>query len=133
MSITKDGLEANGTAVEANGHAVRETTTNGESTAPLAAPSKPKPSLDTASVDNTAEFSGDVDTNNNIPTMAVIEKVADLPVLDKDGKSRPFKSLYSGSMVAKRVLVIFVRHFFCGVSSLEDLTIQALLAKITSS
>jgi hypothetical protein len=82
----------------------------------------PKISLDTSSTvtnnaaDPTAEFVGDVDTDNTIPSQALLRKVADFPVLDQDGKSRPFKSLYSGPMVARRVLVIFVRHFFCGVS-----------------
>lgn len=80
----------------------------------------PKTSIDTSfnGVDPSAEFIGDVDTNNDIPSQEVLRKVESMIVLDKDGKTRPFKSLYSGPNVARRVLVIFIRHFFCGVSFL---------------
>ncbi|PQE21053.1 fmHP protein [Rutstroemia sp. NJR-2017a WRK4] len=76
----------------------------------------PKPSIDTThhAVDNTVEFAGDVNTNNEIPTQEVLSKVESMLVLDKDGKTRPFKTLYSGPNVARRVLIIFIRHFFCG-------------------
>jgi hypothetical protein len=43
--------------------------------------------------------------------------VGDLLVLDAKGQSRPFKGLYQGEGVAPRQLIIFVRHFFCGVST----------------
>lgn len=85
----------------------------------------PKVSLDTeaisrsCSADPIAEFVGDVDTNNLIPSLELLRKVQDFSVLDKDGKSRPFKSVYSGPNVPRRVLVIFVRHFFCGVGVLS--------------
>ena len=46
-----------------------------------------------------------------LPTRKQIGAVAALPVLDADHKSIPFKSLYEGK---NRVLIIFVRHFFCG-------------------
>lgn len=69
------------------------------------------------SVDKMADFTGEVDTNDLIPSPEVLSRIASLPVLDKDGKSRSFRSLYSGPDVATRVLVIFVRHFFCGVSN----------------
>ncbi|KAI9812862.1 MAG: hypothetical protein M1827_004380 [Pycnora praestabilis] len=57
---------------------------------------------------------GDLDVTNNIPTQADLDKVANLPVLDVNGASRPFQSLYSGDKEAKRILILFVRHFFCG-------------------
>lgn len=82
----------------------------------------PKDSLDTitpppmaSDADPSADFTGDVDTNNTIPTLNDLRRVENLTVLDEDGKARPFKSLYSGPNIARRVLVIFVRHFFCGV------------------
>lgn len=62
------------------------------------------------------DFEGDVKVSSKLPTVADLQKVADLPVLDADGQSQPFKNLYSGSKAAQRVLLIFVRHFFCGVS-----------------
>ncbi|QSZ33377.1 hypothetical protein DSL72_002965 [Monilinia vaccinii-corymbosi] len=60
------------------------------------------------------EFVGDVGTNNELPSQEMLKKVEGMIVLDRDGKTRPFKSLYSGPNVARRVLVIFIRHFFCG-------------------
>jgi hypothetical protein len=119
MSVTKDPVEGNDAAVKSNGQLPKEIQSNW--TTKTQTP-PPKISLDTSStmtnngVDHTAEFIGDVDTDNTIPSQALLHKVADFPVLDQDGKSRPFKNLYSGPMVASRVLVIFVRHFFCGVS-----------------
>lgn len=67
---------------------------------------------------NPIDFDGEVETNNGIPSMRVLRSIEDYPVLDPAGKTRPFKSLYSGHNVARRVLIIFVRHFFCGVSFL---------------
>jgi len=70
-----------------------------------------------STVDPTFEFPGEVNTANDIPSQEVLKRVENFTVLDKDGKSASFKSLYSGPNTARRVLVIFVRHFFCGVSS----------------
>jgi hypothetical protein len=64
------------------------------------------------------EFAGNVDVNDDLPTERDLERVGDLLILDSKGQSRPFKELYAGEGVASRQLVIFVRHFFCGVSSL---------------
>jgi hypothetical protein len=57
------------------------------------------------------EFEGMVDVKKDL------QKVADLLVLDAQGQSRPFKELYDAPHVASRQLIIFIRHFFCGVSS----------------
>lgn len=65
---------------------------------------------------NPLDFAGDVQTNNSLPTPETLRKLEQYTVLDESGKSRPFKSLYTGPNVARRVLIIFVRHFFCGVS-----------------
>jgi hypothetical protein len=64
---------------------------------------------------NPTDFSGSVRTDNKLPPHDTILKTADLPVLDREGKSHPFKSLYENHK--GRTLVIFVRHFFCGVGS----------------
>jgi hypothetical protein len=118
MSFTKDTIEGDDAAVTSNAQPAKEIQSNGNAKSQIP---PPKTSLDTSSTvtnntaDPTAEFVGDVDTDNTIPSQALLRKVADFQVLDQDGKSRPFKSLYSGPMVARRVLVIFVRHFFCGV------------------
>ncbi|TDZ25827.1 Thioredoxin-like protein AAED1 [Colletotrichum orbiculare MAFF 240422] len=86
-------------------------------------------------VDNTkpADFDGEVATNNDLPTPQVLKKIENYVVLDQHGKSHTFKSLYTGRNVARRVLIIFVRHFFCGncqefLRSLsESITPDALL------
>jgi hypothetical protein len=51
-----------------------------------------------------------------LPPPTDLEKAAGLEVLDMNGKPHSFESLYSGPDVASRVLVILVRHVFCGVS-----------------
>ena len=66
---------------------------------------------------NPIDFQGTVDSNNEIPSPETLRKIEDYVLLDRDGKSHTFKSLYTGKHVARRVLIIFVRHFFCGVST----------------
>ena len=73
----------------------------------------------------TAEFKGDISTTNVLPSKVILDTAADLPVLDSNGNSVPFKSLYWPKTVVehelgKRVLVIFIRHFFCGVSRCNE-------------
>lgn len=65
---------------------------------------------------NPLDFEGSVASTNDLPSPSTLRKIENYVVLDRDGKSHPFKSLYTGKHVARRVLVIFVRHFFCGVS-----------------
>ncbi|KAK3956989.1 AhpC/TSA antioxidant enzyme-domain-containing protein [Pseudoneurospora amorphoporcata] len=60
------------------------------------------------------DFQGSVDSNNDLPSLATIKKIENYHVLDRHGKSHTFRSLYTGKHVARRVLIIFVRHFFCG-------------------
>ncbi|KAI9823773.1 MAG: hypothetical protein M1832_002330 [Thelocarpon impressellum] len=86
-----------------------------QDSAPPANPLKKSPKHRSPQDDATAtDFAGDVGVNNDLPTKAELDSVADLVVLAADGSSRPFRSLHSGEGVAKRVLVVFVRHFFCG-------------------
>lgn len=79
------------------------------------------------------DFEGELETNNDLPSYKTLKKIENYVVLDRDGKTHPFKSLYTGSNVARRVLIIFVRHFFCGncqdfLRSLsEAITPEALL------
>lgn len=68
-----------------------------------------------AGIDESADFTGDVNTDNEIPSQAVLKKIEDYSVLDRDGRTVPFRSLYAGPNTARRVLIIFIRHFFCGV------------------
>lgn len=134
MSITQDPISAepaaaNGAATAPAVKPAHETTQSIATTtltaepAPVQAESQTKPpkaSLDTTSVsssmDPTDDFTGDVETDNTLPSKEMLKRVENVIVLDKDGKGVPFKSVYTGPNVPRRVLVIFIRHFFCGVS-----------------
>ena len=65
---------------------------------------------------NPLEFEGEVDSNHDLPTPETIRNIDNHIVLDRDGKSHTFRSLYTGRHTARRVLIIFIRHFYCGVS-----------------
>lgn len=78
----------------------------------------PRPSVQTDLDDDVyqADFQGEVVTNDELPSAETIRRIENYIVLDRHGKTHTFRSLYTGRSVARRVLVIFVRHFFCGVS-----------------
>jgi hypothetical protein len=83
--------------------------TNGHSTAQpaVAAQIDPKTELD---------FEGNVAVNDTLPTAAELEALKDVLLFSADGSSRTFGSLLDGTNSKNRQLVLFVRHFFCGVS-----------------
>jgi hypothetical protein len=60
----------------------------------------------------------DVEVSSELPSKAMLDEAAGLPIIDAEGKEMLFKNLYTHSypLEKKRVMVIFVRHFFCGVS-----------------
>ncbi|KAG6064314.1 hypothetical protein E4U32_000338 [Claviceps aff. humidiphila group G2b] len=60
------------------------------------------------------DFDGNVGTDDEIPSKETIAKVAEYRLQDKHGNLTPFKDLYRGSDQKRRVLVIFIRHFYCG-------------------
>ncbi|MCJ1381832.1 hypothetical protein MMC17_004943 [Xylographa soralifera] len=60
------------------------------------------------------DFDGSLKVSQNLPTPAELAKVAELPLLTVQNESIPFKSLYAGEREGRRVMVIFMRHFFCG-------------------
>lgn len=66
------------------------------------------------------DFDGELLTNNELPSAEVQKMIENYIVLDRHGKSKTFKSLYMGENKARRVLVIFIRHFFCGVCLLTS-------------
>ncbi|KAL8418139.1 hypothetical protein RB594_001669 [Gaeumannomyces avenae] len=78
------------------------------------APTSQKPGKDGIDEINPHDFSGEVQSNNDLPSAATLHKIENYTVLDRHGKSHTFRSLYTGRNVARRVLLIFVRHFFCG-------------------
>lgn len=77
----------------------------------------PKASSDGEDDDvNPPDFQGSVLSNDDLPSPETIRRIGEYAVLDRYGKTHTFKSLYTGRNVARRVLIIFVRHFYCGVS-----------------
>ena len=78
----------------------------------------PRPSVQTDFDDDVIQedFQGEVVTNDELPSAETIRRIENYIVLDRHGKTHTFRSLYTGRSVARRVLIIFVRHFFCGVS-----------------
>ena len=98
-----------------------------EATTPPFSPSSQTPVLEKEQ----EEFEGTLHVNNSIPNDKDLARVADLLVLDAQGQSRPFKELYKAPGVAPRQLIIFIRHFFCGVSALQSPTHPPRLAVLT--
>ncbi|KAG8169084.1 hypothetical protein KVR01_001833 [Diaporthe batatas] len=76
----------------------------------------PRPSVQTEFDDDVVQedFHGEVVTNDELPSAETIRRIENYIVLDRHGKTHTFRSLYTGRSVARRVLIIFVRHFFCG-------------------
>lgn len=72
--------------------------------------------------DPTGDFSGDIQVSKKLPSKADLEKAANLPVLDVSGKPHAFKTLLPSADKLNRVLIIFIRHFFCGVSASFSIT-----------
>ena len=88
------------------------------------APAKPvDPSTQPASKPEgpTGEFTGSIKVSQKAPSKSDLAKVAELPLLNSKNESIPFKSLYTSSTNPEtRILIIFIRHFFCGVSVLSS-------------
>jgi hypothetical protein len=60
------------------------------------------------------EFPND-QVNDDLPTPEAI-KIADaVEILDDKGERHTFKSVYGGPESPRRVVIFFIRHFFCGV------------------
>lgn len=56
------------------------------------------------------------DQQYRIPTNVELGRVADLPVVDRNGKSRTFRSLWDRrEPTERRNIIVLIRHFFCAV------------------
>jgi hypothetical protein len=82
-----------------------------------AAPAEPVLAVTDDDGVNPLDFQGAVESNHNLPSAELIRKIDNYMVLDRDGKSHTFRSLYTGRHTARRVLIVFVRHFYCGVNA----------------
>ena len=51
--------------------------------------------------------------NYTPPSAEVLQQAGDLKIKDESGNEVAFKSLYEGQ--SGRQLIVFIRHFFCGV------------------
>src|SRR5687767_3689212 len=49
------------------------------------------------------DFKGEVQTTNELPSAELLKKTENYIVLDKDGRTHTFKSLYTGPNVPRRV------------------------------
>jgi hypothetical protein len=78
-------------------------------------PNPPAPAADDVKGADTTK-PNEVPLNDEPPSVDTIHKVEDYTVLDNKGGKHSFKSIYDGPDATGRVLVIFIRHFFCGAS-----------------
>lgn len=53
---------------------------------------------------------------NQLADAKTLEEAGKINIKDCDGKEVEFKSLYSGKPDGERQLIVFIRHFMCGVS-----------------
>jgi len=56
-----------------------------------------------------------------LPSTQVQQEAGELTILDEQGTETPFKTLYPDGRT-KRHLIVFIRHFYCGVRHLYLLT-----------
>lgn len=125
VSTTTHAQDTNSTMADSN-HSPKEHTpdmTHSKSSLETADTIVNRP-RDSSSDPIEVEFNGDIKTDNKLPTLETLKRIENFSVLDQNGKTIPFKNLYTGPNVAKRVLIIFIRHFFCGVCIPLRLPIQ---------
>jgi hypothetical protein len=68
------------------------------------------------SADSCSSFGLSMKSPSKLPSQATLDEAGNVPIFDADGNSRQFKSLYSGNLaIGEQQMIIFVRHFFCGV------------------
>jgi hypothetical protein len=57
------------------------------------------------------------DSSSPWPDAEALAEADKVPLYDSEGNMRLFKTLYTGeTAIGEQQLIIFVRHFFCGVS-----------------
>lgn len=54
-------------------------------------------------------------SHRQLPTPEALEEASEIKIKDKDGNEVAFKSLFIGKPESERQLIVFIRHFFCGV------------------
>lgn len=56
------------------------------------------------------------DAHRALPEKKTVETAGEHLIKDEKGNEIAFKSLYTDKPAGERQLIVFVRHFFCGVS-----------------
>ncbi|KAF0317489.1 hypothetical protein GQ607_015241 [Colletotrichum asianum] len=56
----------------------------------------------------------DLPVTDDLPSTQILAEAADIEVLDQKGQPHLFRSVYDGEGTSSRVVVVFIRHFFCG-------------------
>lgn len=64
-----------------------------------------------------AESTGEKQNDYALPDAKTLQEAGELEVQDEAGAKMPFKTLYTPSEGTTRQLIVFIRHFYCGVRS----------------
>jgi hypothetical protein len=74
----------------------------------------------------------EIELSDDCPPRETLAEAGKIPIYDADGSSRPFSTLYEGELaIGEQQLIIFVRHFFCGVR-ISLAPVQTRLANTSS-
>lgn len=60
------------------------------------------------------------DAHRELPSKETVQKAGEHMIKDETGNEIAFKTLYADKPADERQLIVFVRHFFCGVSLIDD-------------
>jgi hypothetical protein len=91
-------------------------------------------SCELESEDNFAQLQEEINISDDLPDKETLSEAGDIPIYDSEGNARSFRSLYSGDLaIGEQQLVIFVRHFYCGVSLIHTfLPVGAILTSTSN-
>lgn len=63
-------------------------------------------------------FREDLEVSDECPDRGTLAAAGEVPLYDSHGNMRPFKTFFTGlDAIGDRQLIVFIRHFYCGVSS----------------
>jgi hypothetical protein len=71
------------------------------------------------------------DAHRELPSKEALDKAGEHMIQDENGNEIAFKTLYTDKPADERQLIIFVRHFFCGVSHRHNLAWSLQILKPT--
>lgn len=69
----------------------------------------------------------DVNVSDDCPSKKTLEEAGEIVIYDSQGIGKPFKSFFQGDMaIGQRQLVLFVRHFYCGVRAYSAISTDTI-------